>query len=387
MFRRNKYIFSYQKKRQAATIKKILTIIFSVLAVIVAVFVGFAIYNSKIHIDLLKDRQVQVNTPATANQFIEGIGNGRLVEDVDIDTSSVGTKDCNVKIKVGEEIRDYSFTVDVIDTQAPIINLSETKVNVLSGTPLDYLPKADVTDNSNEEIPIKVEGEYNPNTLGPQVVSVVATDSSGNSAKQDITINVIGLTKEMPDTDFLTTTGHKAELKNGMLYVDGILVVNKSFGLASDYAPGLDGETLEAFIKMANAAWNDGLYLEIVTDFRTYREQELLFEYWAYVANEGEDTMSAVKAGFSEHQTGLALDINSTQATFAGTVEALWLEQNCHKYGFILRYPEDKVDVTGCSWEPWHVRYVGTDLSSKLYKDGKWTTLEEYFGIPSHYLK
>ena len=65
--------------------------------------------------------------------------------------------------------------------------------------------------------------------------------------------------------------------------------------------------------------------------------------------------------------------------------EAIWLKNNCWKYGFILRYPKGKDDITGYIYEPWHLRYVGKELAKKVYNNGNWLTLEEYFGITSKY--
>ena len=383
---RNKYIFSYKKKRRAAIVKRVLTVIFVIFAVIVALFIALALYNSKIHIDLVKERSVQVNTEAMASQFIEGIGNGRLVEDVKIDSSSVGQKDCTIQVKVGEEIRDYTFTVDIIDTQAPAISVPKDRWDVLTGTPLEFMTKAETKDNSGEEIPITVEGDYNPNSLGEQTIKLVATDSSGNTTEKEIAINVMEIKPSMADGTFLTSTGHQGEMKNGLLYVDGLLMVNKTFGVPEDYGEDLDPSALEAYYKLYEGAWKDGIFVEIVTGYRSYREQAQLYEYWSEVAKEGKDTMSAVKAGHSEHQTGLAMDINSMQYAFADSDAGRWLANNCQKYGFIMRYPEDKVNITGCAWEPWHIRYVGKDLAEKLYNGGQWITMEEYFGIPSRYM-
>lgn len=77
------------------------------------------------------------------------------------------------------------------------------------------------------------------------------------------------------------------------------------------------------------------------------------------------------------------MDINSTWFTFADTAEGKWLAQNCWKYGFIIRYPEGKEDITGYAYESWHIRYVGTELSTALHESGE--TLEEHFGITSFY--
>ena len=91
--------------------------------------------------------------------------------------------------------------------------------------------------------------------------------------------------------------------------------------------------------------------------------------------------------GFSEHQTGLAIDIGplsgecSLDECFADTPEGIWLRDNAWRFGFILRYPADKTDITGYTFEPWHFRYVGADLANEMHETGV-TTLEEFFGLP-----
>src|SRR5699024_5056985 len=94
------------------------------------------------------------------------------------------------------------------------------------------------------------------------------------------------------------------------------------------------------------------------------------------------DTYSA-RPGHSEHQTGLAFDLNEISDAFAGTPEAEWLAEHAHEYGFIIRYPADKEDITGYSYEPWHVRYLGKEIAEKVYESG--LCLEEYLGIDSVY--
>ena len=86
-----------------------------------------------------------------------------------------------------------------------------------------------------------------------------------------------------------------------------------------------------------------------------------------------------------EHQSGLAADLNHVGSNFDNTESAKWLEQNCWKYGFILRYPKGKDKETGYVYESWHFRYVGVDLAKKLYNNGNWITMEAYFGITSQY--
>ena len=90
------------------------------------------------------------------------------------------------------------------------------------------------------------------------------------------------------------------------------------------------------------------------------------------------NTYSALP-GHSEHQTGLAFDIGSVERSFVDTSEAKWIEENAHLYGFIVRYPKGKSDITGYIYEPWHVRYLGIDIATDVKNSG--LTLEEYLGL------
>ena len=134
----------------------------------------------------------------------------------------------------------------------------------------------------------------------------------------------------------------------------------------------------------ADAA-SQGISLSIISGFRSYSRQSTLYNN--YVNRDGKaaaDTYSA-RAGHSEHQTGLAADINSLYQSFIDTPEGKWLNNNCHKYGFIIRYPKGKESITGYIYEPWHIRYVGVDIATSLYNGGNWISLEEYLGITSKY--
>ena len=136
-----------------------------------------------------------------------------------------------------------------------------------------------------------------------------------------------------------------------------------------------------AFNKMQQDAQKDGINLYIISRYRSYSLQKWLYDKYKSESKDV-DTFSA-KAGYSEHQTGLAFDLNdsktSVRDSFEFTDAYKWLKKNSYKYGFILRYPKGKSDITGYKFEPWHYRYVGTELSYKL-KD-QTTTLEEYLNI------
>ncbi|MDO4608217.1 MAG: M15 family metallopeptidase [Clostridia bacterium] len=161
------------------------------------------------------------------------------------------------------------------------------------------------------------------------------------------------------------------------------MVVNKTYALPQDYNPGVNTEANNALKTMFAAAKNDGISLFVASGFRSYSYQKGLYE--RYVARDGQaaaDTYSA-RPGHSEHQTGLAFDLNQVSSAFAGTPEAIWLENNCHKYGFIIRYPKGKEAITGYQYEPWHVRYLGVQHATAVYNSGQ--TLEEYLGVTSVY--
>lgn len=130
---------------------------------------------------------------------------------------------------------------------------------------------------------------------------------------------------------------------------------------------------------------NQGLSLWIASGFRSYATQSQLFQQYVDAHGVAEAETFSARAGHSEHQSGLAMDVNSISDSFAYTNEGIWLHNNAWRHGFILRYPRNKQGVTGYIYEPWHFRYVGYDLARKLYNNGSWLTVEEYFGIPSHY--
>lgn len=159
-------------------------------------------------------------------------------------------------------------------------------------------------------------------------------------------------------------------------YINGILLVNKEYNLPSDYNPGTNQEALQAFNNMKSEAIQSNISLWIVSGFRSYQTQESIFN--RNVGLYGEETANtfSAKPGQSEHQTGLAFDINSTRWAFAESREAKWLAENCWKYGFIIRYPKGKEDITGYVYEPWHIRYVGKEQAQKIKDSG--LCLEEY---------
>lgn len=178
---------------------------------------------------------------------------------------------------------------------------------------------------------------------------------------------------------------------------DLCVLVNKYRKLPSDYSPD-DLEMIDArfnpeglslrscarsaFEKMCEDALMEGIGLFAVSAFRSFAYQQEV--YYRYKTDEMSledyqamrDKVSA-RAGHSEHQTGLAVDINDLEESFENTKEGKWLAANSYKYGFILRYPKGKEGITGYNYEPWHFRYLGKKLACDVYKSG--LTYDEYY--------
>ena len=167
-----------------------------------------------------------------------------------------------------------------------------------------------------------------------------------------------------------------------------LIICNKYHKLKSDYVPdlvSLDGygggqmERVAAdnFKKMSDAAKKDGVKIYNVSGYRDYKLQAGLYEN--YVNRDGKekaDTYSA-RPGTSEHQTGLAADINYVSSSFENTDAFRWLSKNSYKFGFILRYPKGKEYITGYTYEPWHYRYVGEEVAKFIYEND--ITYDEYY--------
>ena len=130
-----------------------------------------------------------------------------------------------------------------------------------------------------------------------------------------------------------------------------------------------------------------GLHLQSQSAYRSYAAQVRV--YTAGVRAHGQDATDAsiARPGSSEHQTGLAIDVSATPSTcalsacFADTPHGRWLAGNAWRFGFLLRYPADKVQVTGYEFEPWHFRFIGVGLATEMHTT-RVATLEELFGLP-----
>ena len=191
--------------------------------------------------------------------------------------------------------------------------------------------------------------------------------------------------QHLGDGEYLTEKGYTLKVENGITTIDGILIANKTYSLPASYGGPLTNEVMNAFNLMKADATSIGLNIWIQSGYRSYARQEGIYNN--YVARDGQiaaDTYSA-RPGHSEHQTGLCFDLNTIDDSFTYTNEGRWINENCYRYGFIIRYPKGKDNITGYMHESWHLRYVGVDLATTLYNNGEWITIEEYYGISSSY--
>ena len=197
-----------------------------------------------------------------------------------------------------------------------------------------------------------------------------------------------------------TENGFTIKEISGLTYIDNYLIANKTYSLPSDHEPqntftAINGKNdctqcmniivYRAFEKMKEAAQREGISLFIASGYRSYRKQQQLYQN--YVNRDGKKSADRYSARpwNSEHQTSLAFDLNQVSSEFEYTKAGKRLNQNAYKFWFILRYPKGKEDVTGYMYESWHFRYVWAELSYKLFNNGNWIALEEYFGITSKY--
>ena len=378
--------------------KKAIIIVVSIISLLlVGTSIGiYCFVKSKVlKVSLDNNAKVEINTKVYNIDYIKNVKNGTIItKKKEIDTSKLGKQKISIKIKDHfKKIKEFTYQIEIIDTEKPKIEFTD-KISITEGTKVDLLKDVKATDNSKEEIKVTVEGDYDFNKPGTYELHYVAKDSSGNEEKEKFTLEVKKKPANnnpstgyvQPDTTFTTSKGFNGYVKNGITYIDGILIANKTYSLPSSYNPGaLLNETMNAFNQMKSDASAVGLNIYVVSGFRSYNDQNIIYNN--YVANDGKanaDTYSA-RPGHSEHQSGLAFDLNWIDNAFENTAEGKWLNNNAHKYGFVLRYPKGKTNETGYIFEPWHFRYVGKDLAEKLYNNGDWITVESYFGITSQY--
>jgi len=261
-----------------------------------------------------------------------------------------------------------------------------------NGTPDD---NDDPVDGNDPSEPDQGDSEIPPTDDSPKPPPEPSDDESDDEDDEDV--GFIG------DLSYDATTGIDSNGNSMVLNTSSILLlVNKTRNLPSDYSPSdlvkprvrfsfdedipkryLRKSAAVALEKLFEAAGNAGHRIYGVSGYRSYATQKSIFERNAAEKGEEVANRTSARPGQSEHQTGLAMDISSAAAnyrllsSFGTTPEGIWVRENAHRFGFIIRYPKGKEEITGYSYEPWHLRYVGKEAARYIYNHS--LTLEEYF--------
>lgn len=323
------------------------------------------------------------------NGVIKGVNTGETVITV---TDTVTGKSADVKVTVNGLELPSSMT---FDKESVTLEVGEKYESVLCFTPEDITNTSAIFYTTDSSI-ASVTNEGIITAKGEGTCTIEAYYENDNRLVAYLEVTVID---SFPITDPETSSAPKPEPKpepvpnpddlhtieeiNGITYVDGIMIANKTYTLPADYDPGVHPEAQAAFDEMQAAASEDGISLWVISSYRSYYDQEAIYNrYLQWDTKEVVDTYSS-RPGHSDHQTGYTFDVNSLEQSFEYDPAGQWLADNCYKYGFIIRYPKGKEDSTGYMYEPWHIRYIGVEFATKVTTSG--LSLEEYLGITSVY--
>ena len=231
-------------------------VIFSLMFIFsICLLLGAVIINSK-KLVLKYEKIVDVSL---GEQFynidnIISIKNGFLLtEKQKIDTTKLGQMEVSFEVKdFMKKIRKFKYTINVLDKESPVISCKK-ELETIKGNRIDLLKDVVVTDNSNEKIVPSIEGDYSFDKVGEYKLSYIAKDSSMNVAKEDFVLKVKDVVDSNNnitggDSTFVTSKGFKGVVKGGLTYIDGYLVVNKTYTLPSNYGNGLTSETTSNFV-------------------------------------------------------------------------------------------------------------------------------------------
>ena len=250
----------------------------------------------------------------------------------------------------------------------------------LDNTSLDYL----LTIPYNKEIPNLINEKYFMEKNLKKYIGYLSNDYSLTDVVA--IINVGANKKWYTDTKKSNLEKGHLLLTNKFYYLDNSYNSDTMVTISKKYSYGenqmVTSETYNAFLNMFKAAKEEGLTLIINSSYRSYEDQDEIYNDFKSSRGEEYADKIAARAGHSEHQTGMAIDIQtygSTSATFEEFDEFKWLVQNAYKFGFILRYPKNKEYLTGYEYESWHYRYVGIEAATYIYENK--ITFDEYYAF------
>ena len=350
---------------------------------------------------------------AMATTVVPAGGNTPSIRTVEVEAASVSfyTTD-NLNLRSGASIKHNVLTIIPKGKQVSYVSKSGSWTKVKYGSKTGYVSskylkstnsaaksavkapavKYTTTYKTTTDLSLRAGGSVKHKRLTTipkgKAVTMIAYKSSWSKVKYGsktgyVNSKYLKSTKvAVKPTKKVVVTYPAPSTKTPGTYVDGVLIVNKKHGLPSSYNPGVHAIAQRSVNTMIADAKKQGVSLNAFSAYRSYSYQAQLYSNYTKKYGKTKADRFSARPGYSEHQTGLAFDFGGKdrshwlEESFASTKEGKWLYANAHKYGFILRYHKGKEKITGYMYEPWHYRYVGSDVSSKVKVSGK--TLEEY---------
>lgn len=240
-------------------------------------------------------------------------------------------------------------------------------------------------------------GDYNSAHINEPTTKVEATTEAPSAPDEEEPTEIVEEPEESTTKEPVIWDNYNpAKVLLGENWM--LALINKNYPLDKSYSMStgtvVEGSSVtadirvaEAYRQMYNAAMNEDVVLTPYSGYCSYQRQKVIYDnkvqaFLLQGLTEDEAKKSAEKrvepAGCSENGAGLAVDVISASAGFSSTNEYKWLVANAHNFGFILRYPEDKTEITGMIYQPWHWRYVGVDVATEMKEQN--LCLEEYLG-------
>lgn len=314
----------------------------------------------------IEDTPVVATLPSESITQVETLVQTEATVPETITELAVTTTGTEAAVEVGGDVEEQPETVNVegitLTFYEVTLQVGQSKMPIVTMTPENASDKSEIWATTDETV-ASVDNLGNITALSEGKCIVTVTSAQNPNVSASVAVTVVAGPQ--------------------LTYIDGILIANKTYALPSDYAPGVNSEAEAAFYEMQADAYELGLNLYISSGYRSYDYQSGLYQRYVNRSGKAEADRYSARPGHSEHQTGLAFDLNTISDEFKDTDEGKWVAENCHRYGFIIRYPEDKESVTGYMYEPWHIRYLGKDIASSVFESG--LCLEEYLGITSEY--
>ena len=338
--------------------------------------IGFSVYHihqkevyESMKIELKEIDTVEYGSDVRAMDLVDH-AIGEIIRYPTLSTMETGKQRLVYVLEKEHIQKEIEVYIDVVDTQYPIIELKSDHITIEYGE--NYDPSENI-----EKVYDVIDGETDHYEIIHQIENTVPGDYEVKVCVQDCNQN------ETQKTFIVTVKKQviaEPKYSSGIVptYIKGILLVNKQYGLPADFG-GVNEEASHALSLLQKAASESGWSLPLVSGYRSYSYQQEL--YSGYVARHGKEAADrfSAQAGHSEHQTGLAFDVGRIDYNLGSTPEGIWLQNHCADFGFIIRYPSGKEDITGYRYEPWHIRYVGTEHAKAIMSQG--LTLEEYLGV------